>query len=136
MRNITSSKGGHKPSSFVTNFETISFEGPCLRENKKLDKAAKKAFSKPKKSTPVIVIKSEDRPVRRFIQKTKEQNKINYKTLKGLMKKASPLDLEILKGYGFTVTQLSKKEVLKHCFKATMFNCNGHVVKVTQKETI
>ena len=139
MSNATSSRGGHKPSSYVTNFSTISFEGSCLRENKALDKISKKAFSKGKGKKPILV-KKENRPDRRFIQKTQNQNqnepKINYKTLKGMLKKATPENIEMLKGYGYTVTPLSREQVLKSpCFK-TMFNCNGHPVRVTPPETI
>lgn len=77
---LTSSKGGNRPSKEVMNWNTLDNIGfPCTRENRKLDKIAKRAFKKvlKKDKNKVILIKKEDRHCRGFIQRT--QNKENPK---------------------------------------------------------
>ena len=150
MSNITSSRGGHRPSSFVTNFDTITLEGPCLRENRALDKISSKVFSKIKKKDSIrkevngetlvrskrasLIIKSEDTPSRKLIQKEKTRvPTYTLKELKSMMKKINASDLETLKNHGYKVQQLSRKEVLrKPCFKS-MFVCNYHVMQITKE---
>lgn len=69
-----SSRGGSRPSREVMNWDCLDLAGfPCSRENRKLDKIAKKAFKKvlKKDKNKVILIKSEDRHCRKFIQKTR-----------------------------------------------------------------